>query len=299
MAITRASGQAAGTTADNTTAVTLAYPNNVVAGNLLVILVTAFKESSDPFVLADISKSAGTATLGAFQLDSSVNYNPSPAWVNSAVYSAPVTGSGSCTITVGGAPAGSYFVLALQELEGADVTSGRLEGQNTGTGATGAPTTGDVTSAGGAAFMGIVGTNTSGATTHTPDGAFTEIAESEDGSTHMTGSAEDRIVTTGTTDAASWTAPTTVDWAAALAVYKEAAAGAAHWVPESDVSAGSWTPSAGGDLFAMIDEQPTPSDADHIRSAASPSNDTCEVRLALHLTPDAGTCTIGVRARSL
>jgi hypothetical protein len=49
--------------------------------------------------------------------------------------------------------------------------------------------------------------------------------------------------------------------------------------PVSDVDAGGWTPSTGGDLFAMIDES-TPSDADYILSAVSPvSPDICEIAI--------------------
>lgn len=299
MAITRV--QETGQTTDNSTSVSKASGSNVTAGNLVIVAAIKYSPgSNDPFVVGDVSQSAGTATLGEWTKDVDIiREYTTGEYVAAALFSAPVTGSGSCTVTVGGAVAGSYWALGIAERSGLDVSATRVESTNTGGAESGAPATGTATSAAGALFVGAVATVDTSAATHTPGADYTQIYEEEDGSLHMMGSVEDRIVTGGTTDAADWQAPTTLEWAAVVAVYKEAAAGATHWVPESDVSAGSWTPSAGGDLFATIDEQPTPSDADYIRSAASPTDDTCEVRLALHLAPDAGTCTIGVRARSL
>ena len=51
--------------------------------------------------------------------------------------------------------------------------------------------------------------------------------------------------------------------------------------PDSDIS-GDWTPSSGGDLFAMLDESPV-NDADYIESDESPVNQVAEVTL--------GNCT--------
>lgn len=227
MAIARVASQNSKATADATSSVSKAYPGNVTAGNLVVIGVVKFNFlGSDVFLLADISQSAGTATLGAWTLDANVNYNYlSTFWLVVALYSAPVTGSGSCTITVGGGEAGSYFLLGTQEYSGADVSGTRVAGSSTGQNATGAPTTGTVVSGGAGAFVGMLGTNTLYPTTHTPGADFTQIIEEEDGSIHGTGVYEDRLVSVDTTDAADWTAPTEVEWACAVACYKEAAAG--------------------------------------------------------------------------
>ncbi len=51
--------------------------------------------------------------------------------------------------------------------------------------------------------------------------------------------------------------------------------------PDGDIS-GAWSPSSGGDLFAMIDESPV-DDADYIESAETPVNQVAEVTL--------GNCT--------
>jgi len=66
--------------------------------------------------------------------------------------------------------------------------------------------------------------------------------------------------------------------------------------PISDVASGSWTPSTGSDLYAMIDEEAA-SDSDYIRSAASPTDDTANVGLTALGAPVAGTVRMKVRAR--
>lgn len=217
--------QSTGTFADNVTSVALAYGSNITTADLLKIGVSAYKPSNDAFVVGDISKSAGTATLDSFTLDRGHNQNPAGSdYNNVAIYSALVTGTGSCTITVGGAPAGSYFLIAVAEFSTSltwDAT--RLEAVNSADSSSGAPDSGNVTSADDALFFGALGVYTGSATTVTPDGAFTEIYESQSAA-HQIGSFIYRIVTTGTTDAASWTAPTVDDWAAAVTVDKEAAA---------------------------------------------------------------------------
>lgn len=68
--------------------------------------------------------------------------------------------------------------------------------------------------------------------------------------------------------------------------------------PTSDVADGSWTPSTGTDLYPMVDEPTTPSDSDYIRSGASPVNDTAILQLGSVSTPDEGTTTLRVRAKT-
>jgi hypothetical protein len=66
--------------------------------------------------------------------------------------------------------------------------------------------------------------------------------------------------------------------------------------PISDVAAGSWTYSEGATLYACVDEV-TAADADYIRSAASPTNDTAILGLTSLNTPGPGAVTLRVRAR--
>lgn len=66
--------------------------------------------------------------------------------------------------------------------------------------------------------------------------------------------------------------------------------------PIADISAGSWTPSTGTDLYAMIDET-VATDTDYDQSGVSPSNDTMEVQLTSLSTPSTGDVTFTVRHR--
>jgi hypothetical protein len=75
--------------------------------------------------------------------------------------------------------------------------------------------------------------------------------------------------------------------------------------PASTVAAGNWDGFISGvdqndssNLDNYIDEE-TASDTDSIRSAASPSDDTCTVTLSSISTPDVGTVTMRVRCRTL
>jgi len=224
MTITRASGQQVGNFADNATSVSKAYTNNVVAGNLLIIGAIKFSPSNDVFVAEDCTKSAGTATVGTISLHAQTSLNDGGDYLNIAIWSAIVTGSGSCTMQVGGAVAGTYLSMALDELVSTlGWDSSRLEASNTATGTTGAPTTSNVASAGSANFVGVLTTNAFLDITVTEDGAFTLIYEDQNGSLRPIISFIERIVSTGTTDAASWTAPTTYKWLAGVAVFKEVA----------------------------------------------------------------------------
>jgi hypothetical protein len=214
--------QSGGTPTDNSASASRATASNVTSGNLLVIQVTSFKSSNDPFVVGDISQSAGTATLGSFSLDVQRNYNyTGSSYLNTAIFSAIVSGSGSCTITVGGAPADSYWNLVVGEFSSSTGwDSSRLEDSDYGEGASGAPATGDGTCASSGLFIGGVSLAGETSITITEDSAFSLMDEEENGTLHMTGSGIYRIVSSGTTDAASWTAPTTEEWSAVLAVYK-------------------------------------------------------------------------------
>lgn len=214
--------QIGGSPTDSATSASHAFGSNVTAGNLLVIEVSAFKPSNDAFTVSDISKSAGTATLGAFSLDVSNNFNASGSdYINTAVFTCLVTGTGSCTINVGGAPAGSFFNVAVLELSSSvGWGASRLESSNTATGATGASSSGNAASTGAAVFIGGLSTYTNTTTAHTQDAAFSLMDEEEDVA-HMTGAGIFRIVNSAETDAASWTAPTTFPWSAVVAVYKE------------------------------------------------------------------------------
>lgn len=232
MALARASGQATGTHVENASSASLAYPGNVTAGNLLVVGVSRWHDvTADAIVVGDISMSSGTATLGTWQLDFSVEGLSGAGGDNREAYaffSCPVTGSGSCTIQVAGGPSGSYWGIGLQEYSGADVTSSRFVGSNSvEAGFSNSADSGTVASGGAAVFVGQVWVDIGAAITITEDAAYTLISEYEWGHIGQIAAFADRIVTSNTTDSASWALSGVYDWGCAVGVYKEASGAAA------------------------------------------------------------------------
>jgi len=67
--------------------------------------------------------------------------------------------------------------------------------------------------------------------------------------------------------------------------------------PAADVTAGTWAPSAGSDLFAMLDESPA-DDADFIYSSTGATTDVAVVDLAAGVLPLAGVVSLVVRHRT-
>lgn len=66
--------------------------------------------------------------------------------------------------------------------------------------------------------------------------------------------------------------------------------------PSSDVAAGSWTPSSGGDLHAMLSET-VAVDTTYILSAADPVDDTCKLGITGLTSIGAGTVTVRLRGK--
>lgn len=66
--------------------------------------------------------------------------------------------------------------------------------------------------------------------------------------------------------------------------------------PDSDITPGEWTPSSGGDLFAMVDEV-SANDADRIRSNTGTGDDAVTLGLSDITTPVAGDVSITIRHR--
>jgi hypothetical protein len=226
--------QETGARGDSTTAIPKAFTSNVSSGNLIVLAGWKITlGASDPFVAGDCTKSAGTATVGAITLDKAVEIDDGGGdRIAVGVWSCLVTGAGSCTMQMGGMAAGSYGGIGIGEYA-SDVgwDAGRLETSISSSTATDNQTSalsGNMTSAGKALFIGGVSIPSSGAVTITPDAAFAQLFEEEDGTLHQPGSTIRRIVAAGTTDSVDWAmVGNNAGDCVAAAVYKEAAGGAA------------------------------------------------------------------------
>jgi hypothetical protein len=192
---------------------------SITSGQLLVVVCGSYASPNQPFVLGDISKTAGTATLGSFALDKAYDNGLN---AHTAIWSAIVTGTGTCTVTVSNRPSGAYFDIGAEAFNGSWDGS-RAEASNGASGSgTTAVSSGNATSAGAAVFVGVFD-DVTGATSYTKDAAFTQLYV-DAGSPNNSGSIY-RIVSSGTTDAAEWTANASIDSAAAVVVYKEIAGG--------------------------------------------------------------------------
>lgn len=215
MTIAHVASQGASATATNATSVSCAFPGNVTAGSLILIMVGSEKFSIDDSVAGDCTKSSGTATIDTPTLDAQVQIGNN-YWA--VLFSALVTGTGSLTMQVAGFPASTNMAMYVDEFSGTwDAT--RVEDNDTRGDNNGviAPISNNMTSAGAALFIGIARDS---AGTFTVSADYTAVA-AEVQQTH----AIYRIVTGGTTDAVEWTAPIGGSWALSSAVYKEAAGG--------------------------------------------------------------------------
>lgn len=204
--------------------VALTFPNNVTAGSLLTFVVTAsVGTTSDAPVAADLTKTSGTATIGTVSLDLvDTRLIGGVYYLHAAIYSVLVTGSGSLTMTYANVANATYFIAGDEYTGSWDST--RVEDTASAQATSTAPSSGDATSAGAALFIGAQGMATGALAGMTPDAAFTQIAENEGSSTQVQGSAISRIVSSGTTDAASWTNDVNQEWLALVVAYKEASA---------------------------------------------------------------------------
>lgn len=232
MAITAAQA-AGGSTQDNAAAIARAFGSNVTAGNRVVMAVAKFNAAQRVFVAGDCTKTAGSSTLGAIVLEHQFVYNDtggtSGGYIHTGIWSAAVTVGGSLTLSVA-ADASSYMLCGQMEFAS---SAGALSSStvNQSSAASGAPSTGSVTPARyEAVVIGVLAVSGSGTTTITPDAAFTQAYEEENGGTSMTGSVIYRIITSGSATP-NWNPPTTFAWCAAAASLVEPAAAANFTLP--------------------------------------------------------------------
>lgn len=203
----------------------VAYPNDVAAGSLLVAAFIAYTgTTNDPPTAADLTQTAGTATIGPVSLDKvrTLDIGPGIATVHVAIYSAIVQSGGSLTFTGNGGASGVACLLVMEEFTG-QWGAGRLISSNSAVGNSAAPSSGTAGSTGPAVFFGaLMHINITTGSAATEDGAYTLIAELDSTPTQIGTSVIERIVSGITVDAADWTTSASTDWIAALAVYQEA-----------------------------------------------------------------------------
>jgi hypothetical protein len=222
--ISQVASQADGVTQDAAAGVTRAFPGNVTAGNLVYVGCAKY-DTGVSFTAGNCTKSAGTATIGTPTLDVVVQVGN----IAFGVWSAIVTGTGSLTLQIA-STAGTYFALGSDELASTvGWDAARAEASNTGSGNSVTQITGNITSAGAAAFVGGVALDASAnVADFTEQAAFTRIYLETDASLHEPGLTMLRIVASGTTDAIeSSTSSGARTYVAAGVAYKESGGAAA------------------------------------------------------------------------
>jgi hypothetical protein len=159
MAITRV--QEKGGAVSDATSISVAFDSDVTAGNLLIVGVMKLRDetTSTDFISGDLTKSAGTATIGTPVLDKNESFNFSGGyhWFRGGIWSVPVTGSGSLTLEVDLSDSGSYAIMVINEVAGADIGSGRLYDAKSETGNNQSPTCSEVVIPAGGYGLAILG----------------------------------------------------------------------------------------------------------------------------------------------
>jgi hypothetical protein len=206
--------QSASNSVANSATIVKAFGGDVTSGNIVVVAVYGAANASSVPNATHFAKSAGTATIGTITLNAT-NCN---GILRSIIVSAPVTGSGSLTITYTDPDNGFYGSMGIFELSGFT----GIDGTGVfGSGASGAPTTSSFNTAEAGFIVGAVATDTGSAATHTKGEDYTQLVETEDGTSTCTGMIQYRVTTGALTgETTDWVAPTTIPWYCCAAAYK-------------------------------------------------------------------------------
>lgn len=207
--------------------VALAFPNNVAAGSLLVVVGWTYTGTTDDRpVQGDLTQTAGTAVLGPIvrEVVNTRDIGPGAAILHEVQWSAIVKTSGSLTFTLDGGASGASCYIAIDEYTGS-WDERRVVDMAAANGNGSVQSSGNVVTTWPALIVGgLMHINATTGSAATEDGAFTLIAEQDSSPTQVGASAIARIVTGATIDAADWTTSASVDWIATAVVYQEAEA---------------------------------------------------------------------------
>jgi len=208
----------------------VAFSSDVTSGNLAVVMLGAMHFTDRTWLATDLTKTAGTATIGTPTIDVLTAAGGSNR--RTAIWSVPITGTGSLTLTLTDSATDTTFRMYIAEVSGLDTGASRVaDFTSVADISTGfAANSGDIDSIDGGVFFSVVeyyGGGLSGI-----DSAWTQIAAIDGG--YAGGAAGYRVVATTTTDSAQWSSPTGDSWSIAAVVYKEG--GATSIVPQAMAS---------------------------------------------------------------
>ena len=211
MAIAEVAGQRAGVVyVNNVDSTTVAFPANVTAGNLLVVLGCVWKSGGNTGVTITDTRST-SYTVRWYQNSANTNFS-----IYLAFGIAP--SSGACTVTIDPSDLGNSIEGAIDEFSGVadppeDVNGGSTEGSST------TPADSLTTLTADALLLGVMGHASAGSPTLTPGAGYTQIGENED-SFELPFNGVFRIVTTAQAYTVDWITGASVAWEAATEAMK-------------------------------------------------------------------------------
>lgn len=202
--------------AANVDSTTQAFPGNVTAGNLLVVVGNNFHTGGSTVAISD---SLGTS----YTVMESNPYTDHASYIAYGI--AP--SSGANTVTINPTTTGNYIGVCQDEFSGVD-TGSPLDvngGVSTGTSTTAADSI--TTGTANALIIGVMGhRDPAGVVALTPGGSYTEIGEQQDASNQEAYNAVFRIATTAQAYTVDWTIGSSQPWFVRTASFKEATASA-------------------------------------------------------------------------
>lgn len=189
---------------------------SVTNGNVIFVGVGAVSSDGHAltFATGQLTKTAGTATIGTVSLDQ--QQNPTTTIVGCALYRVPVTGSGTLTLTwnSGGNP---YFLI-IEELECANVNTGSLGPGGVASGNSTTASTGSITTT----VPGIIVyvSNEQSTVLWTRTFSDTLVYKDDDGAAVMTGIMQYKLQSSSPNTLTSSLEPGGVQWYVAYQQYK-------------------------------------------------------------------------------
>lgn len=209
---------------ESSSAVSYAFTGDVTANSLITIVVGKTQDgATDPIIAGDVTKTAGTATIGSISLDVT---DVSEDWQStydsySAILSCLVTGTGTLTLTFNSG--GIYQAISAGEWTG-NWDASRVEDTASADMVSDIHQSGNATSDGAALFVGGEHIVCSDETIDwTYDGAFSQVHHYIEQLTAAISQIY-RIVGSYTEDSADWEINHTMGASPCLVVYKEGSA---------------------------------------------------------------------------
>lgn len=212
------SGHFGGVDVNNGSSTSLAYTfdasHQVASGNIVMVGVSSYNGGAQNYAAGDLTKTAGTATIGAVALDCATNQPSSN--IGCAIYRVPVTGSGTLTLTFTSNGGGVYGFIGCGEFTGQNATP--FDSGKTNSGAGWTATSGSVSSSVPGMIFYICSVNAGG--NYTGTNSDNVIFQDTNGSSDSCGIVQYKLINSSPNTVTNNTDGASSVWINAWAVYK-------------------------------------------------------------------------------